>query len=65
MQLVFGVLVVIFVTIFWMKTYSEIINVNYLNVDYLNVDAKKQIFSIISQPFIYGKVLLSEFLCDF
>lgn len=61
-----GVLVVIFVTIFWMKTYSEIINVNYLNVDYLaDVDAKKQIFSIISQPFIYGKVLLSEFFMRF
>ena len=62
----FGVLVVMFVTIFWMKTYSEITNVNYLNVDYLaDVDAKKQIFSIISQPFIYGKVLLGEFFMRF
>ncbi|WP_423215716.1 DUF2142 domain-containing protein [Streptococcus equinus] len=57
-----GVFLVILVTIFWMKTYSEIINVNYLNVDYLaNVDAKKQILSIISQPFVYFKVLLGEF----
>lgn len=57
-----GIFLVVLVAIFWMKTYSEIVNVNYLNVDYLaNVDAKRQVLSIINQPFVYFKVLLGEF----
>lgn len=58
-----AVLFVALLAVFWMRTYSQIINVNFNDVEFLkDVNPKEQLLSILSQPVVYGKVLVGETL---
>ncbi|MCU9533738.1 DUF2142 domain-containing protein [Streptococcus sp. CSL10205-OR2] len=58
-----AIILVLTVTLFWLKTYRQIISPQIEVADFLQkVDVKNQFISIMSKPFTYGTLLLRHLL---